>query len=66
MYDMLRITKLVPDLYHHAEIHFVEINSYFTNKQKQALSPCNKHITWHDDIYSPPQLPTIIVANAFS
>jgi NADH dehydrogenase [ubiquinone] 1 alpha subcomplex assembly factor 7 len=63
MSDILRAAKLVPDFIDSMELHLVESSQSLQLAQADKLA--NFSPTWHQDITSLPQKPTLIVANEY-
>lgn len=61
MADLLRATEPVPGFHDAISVHFVE-----TSKQLRALQAEKvPHASWHDDLSTVPDGPTLLVANEF-
>lgn len=63
MADMLRATQSVPGFHDSFSIHLVERSPALKAKQQAAIR--HPSVTWHDDIATLPEMPTILVANEF-
>lgn len=60
MMDILRATRAVPGFVEAAELHLVETSPTLRAAQSERLTA-----TWHDDVGTLPDLPTLVVANEF-
>lgn len=65
MADLLRITRHVPHFHTSLNIHLVEISPLFQQYQREALAPYGISVTWHQDLSTLPQGPSLIIANEF-
>ncbi|MFD2204270.1 class I SAM-dependent methyltransferase [Kiloniella antarctica] len=63
MADMLRAAGMVPGFLQTLQVHLIEISPSLKKKQKQTLAGYN--ITWHQDLTTLPEGPTIFIANEF-
>lgn len=63
MKDALRAAKADPDFIRAMELHLVEINPHLRFCQEHALSDFKPRL--HDDIFSLPEGPFILIANEF-
>ncbi|MEH6630084.1 MAG: SAM-dependent methyltransferase [Halopseudomonas aestusnigri] len=63
MADILRAAGMVPGFLQTLQVHLVEVSPNLKKKQKQALAGFN--ITWHQDLTSLPEGPTLFIANEF-
>jgi len=61
MEDILRATEPVPDFHDAFTVHFIETSQQLRALQAQKVP----HATWHDDLSSVPDGPTLLVANEF-
>ncbi|AHC73351.1 aby [Candidatus Endolissoclinum faulkneri L5] len=63
MNDALRASQLVPDFHVALDLHLVEASLALRKIQKNSLAGYAP--TWHNDVYSLPCGPSIIIANEF-
>lgn len=67
MADMLRVFKLVPDLYGAATVHLVETSPVLRRRQARTLAEADPAVApvWHDTTADLPPGATLVVANEF-
>lgn len=65
MADMLRAAKVMPSFRQAISVHFVESSRRLQKIQKLAVASDSVPATWHDDVASIPDGPTIFVGNEF-
>ncbi|WP_419903793.1 class I SAM-dependent methyltransferase [Kiloniella sp.] len=63
MSDMLRAAGMVPGFLQTLQVHLIEVSPNLKKKQKEALSGFN--VTWHSDLTTLPEGPTLFIANEF-
>jgi NADH dehydrogenase [ubiquinone] 1 alpha subcomplex assembly factor 7 len=63
MADMLRAARVVPEFRKAIVVHLVEASEKLQDEQRNALT--GEQVTWHTDIETLPEGPSIIVANEF-
>lgn len=63
MADMLRVARIVPEFRKALGVHLVEASETLQDEQRRTLA--GEQITWHADIETLPEGPSIIIANEF-
>lgn len=63
MADMLRAARVVPEFRQALDIHFVEASETLQAEQRRILA--DESVTWHADLESLAEGPTLIIANEF-
>lgn len=63
MADALRAARVVPAFRSAVRVHLVETSPTLRERQRAALPDID--VTWHDDLASIPDAPTVLLANEF-
>jgi NADH dehydrogenase [ubiquinone] 1 alpha subcomplex assembly factor 7 len=65
MADALRAARAAPDFLQALDVHLVEASALLKEKQREALAPSGKPVTWHASLEDIPPGPAIFIANEF-
>jgi len=65
MADLLRAAKVMPGFHDSVRVHMVETSPVLRALQEKTLAATGLSTTWHHDISSLPQEPTIFIGNEF-
>jgi SAM-dependent MidA family methyltransferase len=65
MADALRAARAAPDFLQALDVHLVEASDLLKARQREALGPSGKPVTWHRSLDDIPPGPAIFIANEF-